>query len=829
MFEKSYRESFAFPDYRKNYERDKEFLQKHINIEIWPNLEKKSFDAKEKIILNAKYSDLDKILLDASEIKIKDIKSDHRIKSYEYDGKNILIYFEEKIKKNDDIEIYIEYYSTPRKGLYFIDSDETKGRKYPMIWSQGEDEDNRYWIPSYDFPNQRSSSEIIAHVPKGFYALSNGDLVEKRELENETVYHWRENFPHPVYLISLVIGVFDIMEDEIDGIKLIYLVPKGLGRYMLRTFVNTPDMIRFYDRILGFKYPYSKYAQVIVYDFVVGGMENINATTLTEYTLHDLNMHNEYMSEPLIAHELAHQWFGDYVTCSSWAHIWLNEGFATYMENVYQEHFSGHDSFLYSMYQDEIAYKNEDSERYRRPIVYNVYNSPAEVFDRHAYEKASRVIHMLRYEMGDKEFWGFIKYYLETYGGKSVDTYDFMKLLKEYTGKSFEQFFDQWLFHGGHPKLKIEIKREDKKSKLKIEQIQEDENTVKIFSFPLEIAIYTENGRIIKKIKVDNKFEELELESGNILGISIDPENYILKDIEFSRPPEMIKYLLKNGYTIIERIDAINEAIKMGGKEIIDILKYVALNDNFYGVRIEAINALSKIGTEYSLNALEEIYNKSIGNTNINSKIRVAIAEALGKYYKNEKSLDMLNKILEKEKRPYIISSVLKSIGELRLEKSKDILKKYIDAESTNEIIRNGLLQGLSYFRDDEAINIEMKFTDKKYIMKLRATAAISIGKSGYMKSDVLPILYALLRDENLFVRNGAVEGLLNCGLSDAIPELEYAYLIELDGRLKRRIREAIETIRKGRMFTEEIDNLKRELDDLKRKYYELIEKIDRK
>ncbi len=829
MLDKLYREPFAYPEYKKNYERDKEFLQKHISVEIWPDFESRSFRAIEKIMLNTKFSNINKISLDAIELKFSNIISTHRIKNYEYDGKTLNIYFEDEIPEGDDVEITLEYSSTPRKGLYFIPADKEKERNHPQVWSQGEDEDSRYWIPSYDFPNQRSSSEITAHVPKGFYALSNGILLERKELQNETVFHWKEDFPHPVYLISFVSGVFDILEDEVDDVKLIYLVPEGMGKYINRTFINTPDMIRFYSRITGFKYPYKKYAQVVVYDFVVGGMENINSTTLTEYTLHELNTHNEIMSEPLIAHELAHQWFGDYITCSSWAHIWLNEGFATYMENVYQDHFLGHDAFLYYMYQDELSYKEEDSSKYRRPIVTNLYESPSEIFDRHSYEKASRVIHMLRYEMGDEKFWSFIKFYLETYGGRSIDTYDFMKLLKEFTGRSFERFFDQWVFHGGHPQLKVDMKRDDKNIRIKIEQTQDDDNTVKCFSFPLEIAIYTDNERIIKNVRIENRFEEFSFDHDGILGISIDPENHILKDMEFTKPPEMVRYIIKNGRTVIERIEAIKDAVKLGGREMVDILKDTAMNDSFYGVRIEAIRAISKIGTEYSLNALNEIYNRSIGNRNVNSKVRNAIIDSLGKYYKNREALEMLKRALKTEDRPYIISTSLKSIGETGMDESYDILREYREYETMNEIVRTGLLYGLSYFRNENAIKMETEFTEKKYIMRLRAIAAMSIGKSGYMNKDVLPILFRLLRDENLFVRSGAIDGLYSCGLQDAIPEIEYAYMIELDGRLKRKMRETMDALKKGRMFTDEIENLKREVDDIRKKYYELLEKIDKK
>lgn len=818
--------SFPFPDYRKRYERDRQFKQLHIIAEIFPDFEKKEFTAKEDIYLEAVYNDLSEIEIDAKEITINGIMmSDAEIK-YRYDGEKIKIIFENKIKKGKNFKISINYSSRPRRGIFFIAPDRYYPNKPYQLWTQGEDEDTRYWLPSYDFPNERTTTEIIVHVPKDFFVISNGKLVSKIENEDETVFHYLEDFPHPIYLTSIAAGKFFVYEDEIDGIKLQYAVPEDMKNLLQRSFVNTPDMIRHFSRLFNFRYPYSKYSQAVVNDFIFGGMENINATTLTEYTLHDEKAHNDYTSEGLVAHELSHQWFGDFITCRDWAHAWLNEGFATYMTAVYIDHYLGHEDFLYQLYQDEAAYKREDSKNYRRPIVTNIYRYPGELFDRHLYEKASRVLHMLRDELGDDTFWNFISSYLNYNGGKSIDTYDLIKVLQNITGKSWDQFFDQWIFHAGHPEFNVSYAYENGKVKLKFEQVQKGNDTPDVFSVSINIAFYTRNERIIKRINIKERVEQFTFEMDEPDAISVDPENTILKEINFERKKNMIINQLNMGKGIMEKIFAIRDLKKQSGNDVIDALKNAVLNDNFYGVKIEALNALEEIGTRSALDAMIDIGNKIVGNRDIDSRVRASYADSLGKFFKEEDALHMLEKIISTEEKYLVISKALDSIGQIRHDKSFEILLRAKDMESWSETIRRGMLTGLSNLKDKRGIDIAKEFSELGNDQRLRATAISTIGVLGEHDRNVLPFLYKALRDDYYQVRGAAVLAIQNVGEPEAIGELEIAYNTELDAYIKRSIREAITALQKGKKESDELRNLREDVEDLKRKYKELSEKI---
>ncbi|MGC8709465.1 MAG: M1 family aminopeptidase [Thermoplasmata archaeon] len=825
-FDERYR-PFPFPDYRKRYERDRNFKQVHIFVDLLPDFNEKKIYAREEITLRAIYDDLDRVDLDAYEMKIHHVMRNNEELNFIYDGKRISIIFPRKVKRGEEIRLGIEYSTRPRRGIFFVSPDEHYPDKPLQLWSQGEDEDTRYWLPCYDFPNERSTTEIRITLPQDFYAVSNGVLIKDEILDGKRVMHWKESFPHPIYLTSIAAGRFFIQEDEIDGIKLQYIVPEGKRDLWMRSFINTPDMIRHFSRILNYPYPYSKYSQVVVNDFIFGGMENINATTLTEFTLHDERMHNDYISEGLVSHELAHQWFGDLITCRDWSHAWLNEGFATYMNAVYFEHFLGHDDFLYTLYQDEMNYKNELSSEYARPIVTNVYEYPGELFDRHLYEKASRVLHMLRDEIGDEKFWWFINTYLNSYAGRSIDTYDFISLLKEKTGKSMDFFFDQWLFHAGHPVLDISYTYDISKRllRLTIEQKQEGKDIPDVFIFRLRIAFYHGDEREVREVRVESRKQDFTFTMDMPDAISIDPENTILKDMKFERNTTMLISQARKG-TAMEKIEAIRELSRKGGMDAIECLRDEALKDNFWAVRREAILSLGKIKTRNALDALLEIKENIINNRTVDSRVRTALSEALGNFPGEEKALKALEDIISMERKYAPVSKAFESVGRIKHAKSFDILLRGLAMDSWNEIIRQGVMRGLAELNDTRGVDIALENSRLGKHVLLRSAAVLALGRLGEGKRDVLPWLHVYLRDPYLQVRRAAVQAIGNVGLMESINELENAFASELDAHVKRSIRKTINDIIEGRKEKEEIRNLRQDLDDLRKKVMELYERV---
>ena len=330
-----------------------------------------------------------------------------------------------------------------------------------QVWSQCQDEDARYWFPCFDAPNEKATTEMTVTVPQPYFALSNGTLLSttRDEAAGTITYHWLQDQPHSTYLMTLVVGEFSERTEMVDGLPVQWYVTPGREDDGQRAFGDTPEMVRFFGQRLGVPYPWNKYAQIAVSDFVFGGMENISATTLTDPALFDARARLD-SSDALIAHELAHQWFGDLLTCRDWSHGWLNEGFATFLDALFHEHNKGSDEFRYYLRQNAQA-TSRGWGRYRRPIVTNVYNEPIDLFDRHLYEKGALVLHMLRYVLGDAAFWDSLQQYVTANRHHVVETVDLERAIETATGRNLQAFFHQWVYKGGHPEYQVEFAWDD--------------------------------------------------------------------------------------------------------------------------------------------------------------------------------------------------------------------------------------------------------------------------------------------------------------------------------------------------------------------------------
>ncbi|MEM4404923.1 MAG: M1 family metallopeptidase, partial [Nitrososphaerota archaeon] len=457
--------NFSFPDYRPQYPREPKFNIKHYRLSVKPILDERTIEGEATITL---VSSDGVVELDAYEIEIETVVGTDDL-SHSYDGRILVV----RTTPGREHNITIRYRAKPRAGLYFILPDRDYPNRTPMVYSQGEPEYHRRWMPIYDYPNMKFTTELIATVPKDFTVVSNGDLVEIRETTNESIWHYRMEKPHSPYLISFVAGIFEKEEAEVDGVRLIFYVPKGMKGLIPNSFSKTADMMKFFAQLTGIPYPFKTYTQVCVPEFVVGGMENTTVATLTELTLHDDHAHMDFSSDPLVAHELAHQWFGDLVTCRDWSHIWLNESFATYLENLYVQRDRGDDEFIYELLNDLQSYLEEHHKRYSRPVVMRVYKYPEELFDRHAYPKGGLILHSLRQFLGDDAFWHGLNLFIRRHAYSTADTEDLRKALEESSGRHLEWFFDQFIYSAGHPILGVTYRWDERESTLRLTVKQE--------------------------------------------------------------------------------------------------------------------------------------------------------------------------------------------------------------------------------------------------------------------------------------------------------------------------------------------------------------------
>jgi aminopeptidase N len=694
---------FALPSSTVHYARDRNVDIRHVKLELNVDPVKKLLEGTVRIDLRPIVDNVTRLQFDAIELDIKDVKLNGKQVNFENTGRSIVIDLDKALKTSEQVTIRVKYSGQPRRGLYFIGPDKSYPDRPYQAWTQGEDEDTRYWFPCYDYPDDKATSEVVVTVPQRFLAISNGSLVDTKEdkTKGTKTYHWKQDVPHSSYLTSLVVGEYSLIKEKVDDVELQYYVPKEREEDAKRSFEKTPKMVRFFGEYFGVKYPYPKYAQAIVSDFIFGGMENITATTLTWNTLHDKRAHLDFTSDDLVAHELAHQWWGDLLTCRDWSHAWLNEGFATYCETLFKEQDLGIEEAAYYQMQDLSDYLLEDKERYRRPIVTKTYAEPTELFDRHLYEKGGLVLHTLRYYLGDELFQKGLNLYANTFREKVVETSDFRRAMEDATGKSLEGFFDQWVHHAGHPEFKVGYEWDDnaKMARLTVSQTQvAEEETPAVFQTPVDVSFTLSRGVQTRRVLITQRDETLHFSlPEKPKDVEFDPGNWILKTLEFEKPKAMLLHQLQNDKNAIGRVRAAQRLSKHVSKDVIEVLKIAGLKDPFWGVQAEAAKSLGVIRTSDALKALLSCLKTK------HPKARRAVVKALGEFRDEEAAKTLAAVLEEGDPSYYVEGEAARSIGKTKSPKAFDVLKRNLRKESHNEAIRIGVFDGYGELKDPQA------------------------------------------------------------------------------------------------------------------------------
>jgi aminopeptidase N len=499
--------SFEMPGAKPHYNPDRPGQVEHIALDLSLDLDKRICAGTCKIRILPVRNGIDKLTLDAVDQHIESIKVGNAKQVFDYDGERLQVRLKQPTTAGKAITLTVAYrLEQPQRGLYFIGPDKHYPDKPVQVWTQGEDEDSRFWFPCFDYPGQLSTSEIKVRVPSRYQVVSNGELVEVKEDGDYKIHHWHQKQVHPTYLMALAVGEFDVIQDQWQDIPVTYYVEKGRQDQGQLTMGKTPQMIEFFSEKYGYKYAYPKYAQVCAADFIFGGMENTSVTILTDRCLLDeraaLDNRN---SESLVAHELAHQWFGDLLVINHWSHAWVKEGMATYSEVMWTDREYGADEAAYYRLREARSYLAEDKSRYRRPMVTHIYREAIELYDRHIYEKGACVYHMIRTELGDELFWKAIHTFVQDNAHQTVETIDLLRAIDKASGRNLRFLFDQYVLRGGHPDYKVAYSwdGDSKLAKLTITQTQAKDGDTSSTSglFDLRIPIgfgYVSTGKAPK-------------------------------------------------------------------------------------------------------------------------------------------------------------------------------------------------------------------------------------------------------------------------------------------------------------------------------------------
>jgi aminopeptidase N len=808
---------FALPTSTHHFERDRPFVIEHLALDVTLELATKSIHAA--AILDVKRIDpaADELSLDAVGFDVHDVRVDGKSVSWRYDGSMLHLPI---AQSSDRARVSVRYRATPRRGLYFIEPDEHYPNKPRQAWTQCQEEDARHWFPCHDSPHIKMTTELVAHVPNGWYALSNGDLIASDTPKSgDFTYAWRMNEPHASYLVTLAAGEFVELSASahVAGreVPVTYLVPKGREADGWRTFGRTPDMIKHFGEVTGIPYPWSKYAQVVVADFIFGGMENTTATTMYEHILLDERAAIDVNSEDLVAHELAHQWFGDYVTCRAWYEGWLNEGFATFFEHIWREKVLGQAEYDFGVKGDLEAYATEAHGRYRRPIVCQDYDAPLDLFDRHLYEKGGLVLHALRLEVGGPAFWRGVRSYLEKHARGVVETRDLQRAMEDVSGRSLGRFFEQWLYKPGHPEIEVEVAWDKGMLNVSTKQTQATTDGVPpCFELPLDLDVGGPDGSVVRStLRVTDRQQSFALLAATRPAfVVIDPAMRIIGEVRTKVSHDLLREQLKKAPTARGRWLAAQALAKTDDRPTIDALG-LALSDEreFWGTRVECASALGKIRARESFQALSKAVQTP------HPKVRRAVVEALGSFRTTEAMEAIRPRALRDES--YLVEGeAARALGRTRQTASFDLLVDLLDRPSWFDVVRVGAIDGLAALRDDRAVPHLSAGVRYGHPSRVRRAAAVALPK---LASDrkTRETLEQLLDDGDPLLRIDAVRALAELGDAKARPALRDRLDTETDPRVRRRLRELLRDLAEPRRATEP---LREELEKLQGEHGEL-------
>jgi len=758
--------------------RDLEFHVRHYKVTLDVDLEQHELRGRAVLTVEAIQDGLREVVLDAAELYVDSVRVGGRRARRESEGEKLRVKLPKPLGTGKRSTIEIAYSTRPRKGFFFVGPTEAEGDRHAAGWSQGQADDTHWWIPCLESTESRATLEMIATVPRGYRAIGNGRLVSRRvNARRKTVtWHWRQDTAHPAYLISLVVGKLVELRDRAGKVPLHGYVPRGREAEGRELFKKTPFMIETFSKVFGYPYPYPKYAQSTVFDFTFGGMENTGATTLTVRALQTPEEAIDQTYETLISHELAHQWWGDLVTCRDWSEGWLNEGFATYSEIVFWEAEHGRDEADFARLEQMCSYLVEDYGDYRRPIVETNFRYPSDIFDRHLYEKGACVVHMLRATLGDSVWRRSLKRYLDRHAFGGVETSDLRRACEEESGRNLTWFFDQWLHRGGHPEIKVtrEWDAESKSLLLTVEQVQEpDPVTPAVFRIPMVLELAVGERRLRLPIDVKQRKETIQIPlPARPRYVALDPEHDIMKLMEFPRSEEELLYGLVESTFALERVRCARELAAYGNEGSIAALLRAARNDRFWGVRIAALASLGEIGARHT-GLVDRVADLAKGQR---PRVRRAAAWALG-WIGGAAAVKHLRRFVASEESKYNAGMALLGIARSKREDAFDIMLKELGGESHRDVLRQLIFDGLTSLKDPRAVPVLLDYTRPEYRNEAREAATKALGKLGIAEGRVETRLIELLRDPWFRVRSAAARSLAKlkstraeAAIRDALP-----------------------------------------------------------
>lgn len=812
----SARGAFALPGTSRQYERSLPYRFLQLALDLKVDLEAQRISGVAKHHVRRTASAVEALVLDAVSLDVEKVDVDSgkgfSAAKFTNDGKQLTVTMPDA-PADATLVVRVTYSCAPRRGLYFFKPDSKVD--FPIqLWSQCQDEDARHWIPCHDKPHVKVPLSMRVSVPAGFDVLSNGNVTFDATKGKHRTVVFELDEVLPSYLITLVVGHFDKVRDR-DAVlpsgrqvPVEYWVPKGKIADGRRAFEQTPRMIELFSRLTGFEYPYPRYTQVVVSEFIFGGMENTTATTMYEHILLDKRAAIDIESHDLVAHELAHQWFGDWVTCQDWPHAWLNEGFATFFELVELEDRLGEDEYYVAVERDHAAYAAEVSQRYSRPVVSREYSDPIDLFDRHLYQKGGLVLHLLRCELGSESFWRGIKQYLSKHGGGNATTSALCETFTRLTGRSFERFFDEWILEPIHPTVKVKVSWEQDQVVVRFTQTQKH---VMELAYELEVLDKAGKRHQLRQLSSQAHTTLTLPLSERPVYVAVDPHFNLLGQTTIEVPYDLLQGQLEHGATARVRRQACSLLTKHNDYRAVPLFAGVLERKKEpWMVKAAAVRALGKLRSGEGFLAL-------VGaSKDKDAKVRASVASALGQF-RTPESAKALTSMFKGEQSYLVEAAITRSLGETREATSTPTLVKQLAKPSWGEVVASAAADALATLNATEQLGELLARTAYGVPTKARRGAILALGQFEPTQA-ILQRIEALLRDPHLHVRLDAVATAKRIGGTKGLGLLRQALAEETDPRVKRKLQESLRDAEQESTthnLQERVARLERQIEDL--------------
>lgn len=777
---------------------------RNIRLDLRVDVEKKTVVSQASIAFQTKLPtqtlNLDAVGFEVKKVLVTGNGKNATEAQFTHDGKKLAIDLGSKWKSGEAGSVTVEYLvKNPRSGLHFFGPTKTSPETPLQVWSQGQTVTNRFWVPCIDEPNVRQTTQLVVTVPAGFEAISNGKLMSRKENPDKSVtFDWVQSIPHSSYLITLVVGQFDYVEESWNGIPVFFYVPKGRKAEAIPTYGKTCEMMTYFSSRFGIPYPWDKYAQISAYQFG-GGMENTSATTMGDGILKDQRSLLDSNSESIVSHELAHQWWGDMVTCRDWSHTWLNEGFASYAEALWDEHSRGADEYALNMYQKAAPAIPGGK---RRPIMDRRYTNPDSMFDSRVYPKGAWVLHMLRNRLGDDAFFKSLKQYGTDFKFQSAETSDFRRSVERTTGRDLERFFYDWLERPGNPDLEVTTTYNPETRKVHV--VAKQTQTGEPFHFPLKVVLYGAAGS--EPIILDEEMKDKELDLNVTLAtplqrVEVDPQQAVLTNLKETKSRELWQAQLLQGTTVPQRLRAIQHF--QTSKEAADreLLVTAFKQEKFHACKVRLANAIGEAKESAAKEALLQ------GLNDADARVRNICLVNLGKLKGDENVTEAIRGILQKGDASYNVEgTAIRLYAKLGKKDALLLIQPYLSKPSHRDTLAISALTAISELEDPAVLDSLITWTEPGHARNCRSTAQRALVQlvkskklSDAQKQQVLKTFITALSSDDQIHHFSVLGALPELGSisSEAIPAVEKLVETAPAGNLQDTAKSTLKKIRK--------------------------------